>query len=156
LANSDSAAISQTQPHTPSSVERRVSESLFYCFPTMVARSQTSAAGVLALLSEPEPIFKQHALKALNPLVPQFWAEISEHIAIMFVQIDIVSFQLMSDSFFHAEKPCTRAMNFPRMLETRLRFWQARSTISWENMMKHFPSLSEQGTRLKLRVVLTV
>jgi len=51
----------------------------------MVARSQSSSAGVLALLSEPEAIFKQHALKALNPLVPQFWAEISEHIALMFV-----------------------------------------------------------------------
>jgi 26S proteasome regulatory subunit N2 len=47
----------------------------------MVPRPQSSAAGVLALLSEPEPVFKQHALKALNPLVPQFWAEISEHIA---------------------------------------------------------------------------
>jgi 26S proteasome regulatory subunit N2 len=51
----------------------------------MVARSQSSAAGVLALLSEPDPLFKQHALKALNPLVPQFWAEISEHIALMYV-----------------------------------------------------------------------
>lgn len=49
----------------------------------MVARHQSSAQGVLALLSEPDPIFKQHALKALNPLVPQFWAEISEHIALM-------------------------------------------------------------------------
>jgi 26S proteasome regulatory subunit N2 len=49
----------------------------------MVARSQTSAAGVLALLYEPDPIFKQHALKALNPLVSQFWTEISEHIALM-------------------------------------------------------------------------
>ncbi|KAF8585578.1 26S proteasome regulatory complex, non-ATPase subcomplex, Rpn2/Psmd1 subunit [Ramaria rubella] len=42
---------------------------------------QTSAAGVLALLSEPEPVLRQHALKALLPLVPRFWAEISEHIA---------------------------------------------------------------------------
>jgi 26S proteasome regulatory subunit N2 len=58
----------------------------------MVARSQTSAAGVLALLYEPEPVFKQHALKALNPLVPQFWAEISEHIALMSVQFDFVTF----------------------------------------------------------------
>jgi len=49
----------------------------------MVARSQTSAAGVLALLSEPDPLFKQHALKALVPLVSQFWTEISEHIALM-------------------------------------------------------------------------
>lgn len=50
----------------------------------MVARTQTSAAGVLALLSEPEPLVKQHALQALVPLVPQFWAEISEHIALMY------------------------------------------------------------------------
>jgi hypothetical protein len=56
-----------------------------FFLPFMV-RPQSSAAGVLALLQEPkEPdsIFKQHALKALNPLVPQFWAEISEHIALM-------------------------------------------------------------------------
>ncbi|EIW86814.1 26S proteasome regulatory complex non-ATPase subcomplex Rpn2 Psmd1 subunit [Coniophora puteana RWD-64-598 SS2] len=49
----------------------------------MVVRAQSSAAGVIALLSEPDPVFKQHALKALNPLVPQFWAEISEHIALI-------------------------------------------------------------------------
>ncbi|KAK0245602.1 armadillo-type protein [Armillaria nabsnona] len=49
----------------------------------MVVRSQSSAAGVLALLSEPDAVFKQHALKALNPLVPRFWAEISEHIALI-------------------------------------------------------------------------
>ncbi|KAK0208117.1 hypothetical protein DFS33DRAFT_1254799 [Desarmillaria ectypa] len=49
----------------------------------MVVRSQSSAAGVLALLSEPDVVFKQHALKALNPLVPRFWAEISEHIALI-------------------------------------------------------------------------
>ena len=48
-----------------------------------MVRPQSSAAGVLALLQEPDSIFKQHALKALNPLVPQFWAEISEHIAMM-------------------------------------------------------------------------
>lgn len=51
----------------------------------MVVLSQSSAAGVLALLSEPDPIFKQHALKSLNTLVPRFWAEISEHIALMLV-----------------------------------------------------------------------
>lgn len=50
-----------------------------------MVRQQSSAAGVLALLQEPDSIFKQHALKALIPLVPQFWAEISEHIAVMFV-----------------------------------------------------------------------
>ena len=51
----------------------------------MVVRSQSSAAGVLALLQEPDLLFKQHALTALIPLVPQFWAEISEHIALMCV-----------------------------------------------------------------------
>lgn len=51
----------------------------------MVVRAQSSAAGVLALLSEPDPAFKQHAISALHPLVPQFWAEISEHIAPMHV-----------------------------------------------------------------------
>ncbi|GJJ08770.1 hypothetical protein Clacol_002989 [Clathrus columnatus] len=41
---------------------------------------QTSAAGVLALLSESEDVLRQYAIQALLPLVPQFWAEISEHI----------------------------------------------------------------------------
>ncbi|KAL0575818.1 proteasome regulatory particle base subunit [Marasmius crinis-equi] len=50
---------------------------------SMVARSQSSAAGVLALLTEPDPVFKQHALKSLNSLVPRFWAEISEQIALV-------------------------------------------------------------------------
>ncbi|GBE77828.1 26S proteasome regulatory subunit rpn2 [Sparassis crispa] len=49
----------------------------------MVPRTQSSAAGVLALLSEPEPLLKQHALNTLNTLVPRFWAEISEHIALI-------------------------------------------------------------------------
>ncbi|KAJ8482928.1 hypothetical protein ONZ51_g5045 [Trametes cubensis] len=49
----------------------------------MVALSQSSAAGVLALLFDPEPLLKQYALKSLNSLVPQFWAEISEHIALI-------------------------------------------------------------------------
>jgi hypothetical protein len=51
----------------------------------MAPRPQASAAGVLALLSENEPILKQHALRSLNTLVPQFWAEISESIANMCV-----------------------------------------------------------------------
>ncbi|KAG1796206.1 hypothetical protein EV424DRAFT_1547135 [Suillus variegatus] len=34
----------------------------------MVIRSQSSAAGVLALLQEPDTVFKQHALKGLIPL----------------------------------------------------------------------------------------
>lgn len=60
---------------------------LYALLSAMVARYQTSAVGVLALLSEPEPEFKEHALKALIPLVPQFWAEISEHIALMYVYL---------------------------------------------------------------------
>lgn len=51
----------------------------------MVVRPQTTAAGVLALLREPDSLLKELALKALNPLVPQFWAEISEHIVYLFV-----------------------------------------------------------------------
>jgi len=51
----------------------------------MVPRPQSSAAGVLALLTEQEPLLKHHALNTLISLVPQFWAEISEHIALMYV-----------------------------------------------------------------------
>lgn len=51
----------------------------------LVAPPQSSAAGALALLSEPDPAFKQYALRGLNHLVAQFWAEISEHIALMYV-----------------------------------------------------------------------
>ncbi|KAF7320094.1 26S proteasome regulatory subunit RPN2 [Mycena kentingensis (nom. inval.)] len=43
----------------------------------------SSAAGVLGLLLDPDNSFKQHALDALIPMVPQFWAEISEHIALI-------------------------------------------------------------------------
>lgn len=49
----------------------------------MVPRPQSSAAGVLSLLLEKEPLLKQHALNTLISLVPQFWAEISEHTALM-------------------------------------------------------------------------
>lgn len=52
---------------------------------TLKSMLQTSAAGVLALLSEPESVLKQHALQVLLPLVPLFWAEISEQIAAMCV-----------------------------------------------------------------------
>ena len=48
-------------------------------------QQHSSAVGVLALLHEPDAIFKQHALRALNTLVPQFWPEISEEIANMYV-----------------------------------------------------------------------
>lgn len=49
----------------------------------MVPRPQSSAAGVLSILLEKEPVLKQHALNTLISLVPQFWAEISEHTALM-------------------------------------------------------------------------
>ncbi|KAF5385252.1 hypothetical protein D9615_001452 [Tricholomella constricta] len=40
-------------------------------------------------------VFKQHALKVLSPLVPQFWAEISEHIALMSVSPPAVTFEFL-------------------------------------------------------------
>jgi 26S proteasome regulatory subunit N2 len=46
-------------------------------------RAHSSAAGALSLLSEPEPVIQEHALRTLVPLVANFWAEISEHIAQM-------------------------------------------------------------------------
>jgi 26S proteasome regulatory subunit N2 len=53
----------------------------------MAVAVHSSAAGALSLLSEPEPIIQEHALRTLSPLVPQFWAEISEQIALMSVRI---------------------------------------------------------------------
>jgi len=53
----------------------------------MSPRPQSSAAGVLALLSESDFVLKQYALKSLISLVPEFWAEISEHIAQMCVPL---------------------------------------------------------------------
>ncbi|CCO34500.1 26S proteasome regulatory subunit rpn2 [Rhizoctonia solani AG-1 IB] len=47
----------------------------------MVAPPRTSAAGILALLAEPELEIKQRAILELIKLVPDFWAEISEEIA---------------------------------------------------------------------------
>jgi 26S proteasome regulatory subunit N2 len=69
----------------------------------MVRRSQTSAAGVIALLYEPETVFKQHALRALSPLVPQFWAEISEHIAIMYL-LFILLVSPLPDAFIPSQR----------------------------------------------------
>lgn len=50
-----------------------------------MTRPPTSAAGVLALLDEEDGDLKRHALKSLNPLVPQFWAEISERLTTLYV-----------------------------------------------------------------------
>jgi len=68
-----------------------------------MVRPQSSAAGVLALLQEPDPIFKQHALKALNPLVPQFWAEISEHIASMYALSVLCGSVTIINAYWHSE-----------------------------------------------------
>ena len=38
----------------------------------------TSAAGVISLLSEPQPELKKFALNKLNLIVHEFWAEISD------------------------------------------------------------------------------
>jgi hypothetical protein len=59
---------------------------------TMVLRPLTSAAGVLALLSETDKTLRQHALVALNPLVPQFWAEISENLTEMYASFIKISY----------------------------------------------------------------
>ncbi|KZO96227.1 putative RPN2-26S proteasome regulatory subunit [Calocera viscosa TUFC12733] len=45
----------------------------------MVIDAKT-AAGALALLSEPEPEIQEYALQSLNDLVDQFWAEVSEEV----------------------------------------------------------------------------
>jgi len=72
-----------------------------------MVRSQSSAAGALALLQEPDHVFKQHALKALIPLVAQFWAEISEHIAMMYVVIfwstSGYNFWLFSETLYESD-----------------------------------------------------
>ncbi|KAF8708026.1 26S proteasome regulatory complex, non-ATPase subcomplex, Rpn2 Psmd1 subunit, partial [Rhizoctonia solani] len=47
----------------------------------MVAHPRTSAAGILALLAEPELEIKQRAIVELIQLIPDFWAEISEEIS---------------------------------------------------------------------------
>jgi hypothetical protein len=53
--------------------------------PLSMTRPPTSAAGVLALLDEEDDDLKRHALKSLNPLVPQFWAEISERLTTLYI-----------------------------------------------------------------------
>jgi hypothetical protein len=86
----------------------------------MAPRPQTSAAGVLALLSEPESVLRQHALRSLNTLIPQFWAEISEYITTMYV-IDVNLLLLnRADKKFTIEKRCMRAMTYQRTRVTLL------------------------------------
>lgn len=101
----------------------------------MVARSQSSAAGVLALLYEPDPVFKQHALKALSPLVPRFWAEISEHISLM------LAFIIFSNSLIHS---------FTENLSTRQSSFQKRPVMSLHCSPAKYITSSESMTNLSL------
>ncbi|PWA34540.1 26S proteasome regulatory complex, non-ATPase subcomplex, Rpn2/Psmd1 subunit [Artemisia annua] len=49
----------------------------------MSAINLTSAMGILAMLNEPQPILKNHALWNLNNLVERFWPEISTRLPII-------------------------------------------------------------------------
>ena len=66
----------------------------------------------------------------------------------------ILFFNQFSDSPFTPERLCMRAMTSPRMLKTRLCFWQARSIISWASTTKHSLLLLGRETCLKPKVVL--
>ena len=104
----------------------------------MVVRSQSSAAGILALLSEPEAVFKQHALNALNPLVPRFWAEISEHIALMCVlQPSSTCQALISTSV----RPCMRVTSCLKRPEMWQHYSRVRYTTTLESTMNLYHSL---------------
>lgn len=45
--------------------------------------SNTSAAGLLSLLDEPEPELQTYAIQELDKEVHQFWAEIADNISQM-------------------------------------------------------------------------
>lgn len=47
----------------------------------------TSAAGIIALLDEPEQEIKNFALQKLDHIVNEFWAEISEAVDKMWVKL---------------------------------------------------------------------
>lgn len=49
----------------------------------MASAMVSSAGGLLAMLNEPHPALKLHALSYLNNLVDQFWPEISTSVPIM-------------------------------------------------------------------------
>ncbi len=94
----------------------------------MVPRPQSSAAGVLALLVEQEPLVKQHALKTLISLVPQFWAEISEHIALMYVHrsrphIRVCISQRCSEFLYESPDLPTEARNSAALLASKVYYY---------------------------------
>ena len=91
-----------------------------------MVRPHSSAAGVLALLSEPEPILKEHALKSLNVLVPQFWAEISEQIELMCVcylsWFHTIKFR-SSESLYENEELSQDARNSAALLASKVYYY---------------------------------
>ena len=105
-----------------------------------MVRPHSSAAGVLALLSESEPFLREHALISLNALVPQFWAEISEQIELMYV-LRLYMIYCNSNCPSHIENHYTRAKTSLQMHVTPRRCLQAKSTISSENTTKLYHSL---------------
>ena len=86
----------------------------------MAPRPRTSAAGVLALLSEPDQVLQQHALRSLNSLVPQFWAEISEYIPPMYA-LSFPRSCYTTSLFLILEKSYMKAMHCPRTPKSSLR-----------------------------------
>lgn len=53
----------------------------------------TSAAGLLALLAEPDPALSAAALRGLNACVPSFWFEIAQSIALVEAKADDPGFE---------------------------------------------------------------
>ena len=53
----------------------------------------TSAAGLLALLSEPDPALSAAALRGLNACVPSFWFEIATSVALVEAKADDPGFE---------------------------------------------------------------
>jgi hypothetical protein len=128
----------------------------------MVAVPHSSAAGVLSLLSEPEPIIQEHALRTLSPLVTQFWAEISEHIALMSVRtiIHLVSILILI-SLSHTVRACTKTRLCQNQHETQRHCLRVRSTIRLESTTKpcRLPSVlqarsQQRSTSLDLKSML--
>lgn len=115
----------------------------------MVVRPQSSAAGVLALLDEPEPLLKEHALKVLISLVPQFWAEISEHIALMYAASPL--WVLLQHTDVYVVNPFTKARIYLRTRASRQLSLLARSTTILKSTTKLCLSRSVPG-RLSKRM----
>ena len=93
----------------------------------MVARPQSSAAGTLALLNEPDPVFKEHALKVLNTLVPQFWAEISEQITTMCVLTrrvaSMTAYTPFRESLYEGDEISANAKNVAALVASKVYYF---------------------------------